>query len=210
MARRKRSKTKHEFSAIFIAAVLLIVISCSRRSSNKTKTEVTPQNIETMVALIMSKTPTATITPMPTDTPLPTKTFTPDPTDTPIPTDTPVSYEAASWLPAVMDSTRKGSWMPSEPEPSYTDGNTYYYQDGSSWTPYTEVPVSYDSNNCYGMIKGNVNPNKETYVYHCPNGQYYDITKIQPEQGDRWFCTELEATAAGFHKPSGDPPCGGL
>lgn len=47
-------------------------------------------------------------------------------------------------------------------------------------------------------IKGNVNPSKDTRIYHAPGGRYYDKTDIKPEEGDRWFCNPTEAEAAGF------------
>jgi len=46
-------------------------------------------------------------------------------------------------------------------------------------------------------IKGNVN-SQGGKIYHLPGGAYYDKTDIKPEEGDRWFCTEAEAQAAGF------------
>lgn len=47
------------------------------------------------------------------------------------------------------------------------------------------------------VIKGNVN-SKQEKIYHVPGGRYYEQTDIKPEEGDRWFCTVDEATAAGF------------
>lgn len=49
-------------------------------------------------------------------------------------------------------------------------------------------------------IKGNVNSKKEK-IYHTPSSRDYDRTDIKPEEGDRWFCTENEAQAAGFRAP---------
>ena len=46
-------------------------------------------------------------------------------------------------------------------------------------------------------IKGNVNSQGER-IYHTPGQRDYDKTDIKPEEGDRWFCTEEEAQAAGF------------
>lgn len=46
-------------------------------------------------------------------------------------------------------------------------------------------------------IKGNVNSEGEP-IYHVPGGRSYNSTDIKPEEGDRWFCTEAEAQAAGF------------
>lgn len=63
------------------------------------------------------------------------------------------------------------------------------------------VPVSTtvpDSESC--RIKGNVNSKGEK-IYHCPNWRDYKKTKIKPEEGDKWFCTEAEAKKAGFRAP---------
>ena len=49
-------------------------------------------------------------------------------------------------------------------------------------------------------IKGNISSKGERF-YHVPGGQYYDRTKIDPAKGERWFCSEEEAAAAGW-RPS--------
>jgi micrococcal nuclease len=51
--------------------------------------------------------------------------------------------------------------------------------------------------NC--RIKGNINSRGEK-IYHVPGGKSYDQTVIEPEKGERWFCTEAEAIAAGWRK----------
>lgn len=56
------------------------------------------------------------------------------------------------------------------------------------------------------LIKGNVNDKGEKF-YHCPNGHSYNTVKIKLSDGDRWFCTEEEAIAAGFQHPANDPAC---
>ncbi len=48
-------------------------------------------------------------------------------------------------------------------------------------------------------IKGNISRSGER-IFHIPGGQYYDRTKISPAKGQRWFCSEAEATAAGWRK----------
>ncbi len=48
-------------------------------------------------------------------------------------------------------------------------------------------------------IKGNISRSGER-IYHAPGGQYYDRTKIDPSKGERWFCSEAEAIAAGWRK----------
>jgi micrococcal nuclease len=49
------------------------------------------------------------------------------------------------------------------------------------------------------LIKGNINSEGEK-IYHVPGGRYYDQTVIDPEKGERWFCSEAEAVAAGWRK----------
>ncbi len=49
------------------------------------------------------------------------------------------------------------------------------------------------------LIKGNVSNSGER-IYHVPGGAYYDHTKISPAKGERWFCSETEALAAGWRK----------
>jgi hypothetical protein len=51
------------------------------------------------------------------------------------------------------------------------------------------------------VIKGNVNTSSKTRIYHTTSSRRYDDTDIKPEEGDRWFCTEAEAEAAGFRAP---------
>ncbi len=48
-------------------------------------------------------------------------------------------------------------------------------------------------------IKGNISKSGER-IYHVPGGRYYDATRIDPGRGERWFCTEAEARAAGWRR----------
>jgi hypothetical protein len=50
------------------------------------------------------------------------------------------------------------------------------------------------------VIKGNISSKGER-IYHVPGGQWYDETKISESKGERWFCSETEARAAGW-RPS--------
>ncbi|NAZ35269.1 thermonuclease family protein [Rubellimicrobium sp. CFH 75288] len=45
-------------------------------------------------------------------------------------------------------------------------------------------------------IKGNISANGR--IYHLPGGLHYDRTTIDPARGERWFCSEEEAQAAGW------------
>ncbi|MFC3704457.1 hypothetical protein ACFOOL_06790 [Devosia honganensis] len=48
-------------------------------------------------------------------------------------------------------------------------------------------------------IKGNVNTRGER-IYHVPGQKYYNDTRISASHGERWFCSEAEARAAGWRK----------
>jgi len=49
------------------------------------------------------------------------------------------------------------------------------------------------------IIKGNIN-RKGEHIYHLPFQQFYSRTKIDEDEGERWFCTEDEALEAGWRR----------
>lgn len=49
-------------------------------------------------------------------------------------------------------------------------------------------------------IKGNVSIETGTRIYHVPGQKYYDSTIVRPQYGERWFCSEAEARAAGWRR----------
>lgn len=49
-------------------------------------------------------------------------------------------------------------------------------------------------------IKGNINRSGER-IYHVPGGPAYDSVRIDEAAGERWFCSEAEAQAAGWRAP---------
>jgi len=51
-------------------------------------------------------------------------------------------------------------------------------------------------------IKGNINGDDER-IYHTRDSPSYDDTVIDESRGERWFCTEGEARAAGWRAPRG-------
>lgn len=51
-------------------------------------------------------------------------------------------------------------------------------------------------------IKGNINSEGER-IYHVPGGRSYDKTKITTSKGEKWFCSESEAVAAGWRAARG-------
>ena len=48
-------------------------------------------------------------------------------------------------------------------------------------------------------IKGNIS-RKGTRIYHVPGGVWYAKTRIDTAKGERWFCTEAKARAAGWRR----------
>lgn len=49
------------------------------------------------------------------------------------------------------------------------------------------------------QIKGNIGARGK--IYHVPGSTWYEKTQIDESQGERWFCTEEEARAAGWRPP---------
>ncbi|MDP9630315.1 UNVERIFIED_ORG: hypothetical protein J2W85_002389 [Ensifer adhaerens] len=48
-------------------------------------------------------------------------------------------------------------------------------------------------------IKGNISENG--HIYHAPWSPWYKKTKINVDEGERWFCDEAEAIKAGWRAP---------
>lgn len=48
------------------------------------------------------------------------------------------------------------------------------------------------------VIKGNITQNGR--IYHLPGQEHYNRTRISTVKGERWFCSEAEARAAGWRK----------
>ena len=49
------------------------------------------------------------------------------------------------------------------------------------------------------LIKGNISSSGK--IYHTPSSPWYARTKINTTKGERWFCSEEEAEAAGWRAP---------
>ena len=49
-------------------------------------------------------------------------------------------------------------------------------------------------------IKGNISHNSGRRIYHVPGDRDYARTRISPSRGERWFCSEAEARAAGWRR----------
>lgn len=62
--------------------------------------------------------------------------------------------------------------------------------------PSAPAPQTLKSGQC--VIKGNIS--EKGQIYHMPWQRYYSKTKIDTSRGERWFCDENEAIAAGWRK----------
>ena len=96
--------------------------------------------------------------------------------------------------PAAFRSAQRAQ---ARPEPSRATGAktvtvTKDSPSGKSWLPNVINP------NC--RIKGNISQGGREKIYHVPGQEYYDKTRISPTKGERWFCSEAEARAAGWRK----------
>lgn len=49
------------------------------------------------------------------------------------------------------------------------------------------------------VIKGNISAKGER-IYHLPGQRFYDKTRIDTRKGERWFCSEAAARAAGWRR----------
>ena len=50
------------------------------------------------------------------------------------------------------------------------------------------------------VIKGNIDRRTGEHIYHVPGSFFYSKTEVSESDGDRWFCTEEEASAAGWKR----------
>lgn len=61
------------------------------------------------------------------------------------------------------------------------------------------APVKTTASAASCNIKGNISSKGEK-IYHVPGQRYYNVTKISPAKGERWFCSEQDALSAGWRK----------
>ncbi len=64
----------------------------------------------------------------------------------------------------------------------------------------TEAEAGGENGDC--RIKGNLSSGGQR-IYHLPGTRAYARTRIDTARGERWFCDEAEARAAGFRPPNG-------
>lgn len=88
-------------------------------------------------------------------------------------------------LEATAKQARKGIWEGTA-EPAW------FYR-AKRW----EVEAQQSPDGC--PIKGNISKNGQ--IYHPPWSPWYSQTRIDTSKGERWFCDEAEAVAAGWRAP---------
>jgi cold shock CspA family protein len=67
-------------------------------------------------------------------------------------------------------------------------------------SPSQSPPVVTAITNPACNIKGNISQNSGKKWYHVPGMEDYEGTVINPDNGERWFCSEEEARASGWQK----------
>jgi len=65
--------------------------------------------------------------------------------------------------------------------------------------PLVQQPAPAAAGDC--RIKGNIS--SSGHIYHVPGSASYSATRIDTSKGERWFCSEEEAEAAGWRAPRG-------
>jgi len=63
---------------------------------------------------------------------------------------------------------------------------------------YTLLPREFYDPSC--KIKGNISYSGGEQIYHIPGQRDYADTKIRWSDGERWFCSETDAQAAGWRR----------
>ena len=100
------------------------------------------------------------------------------------------------WEPRSSESNEQGSAVSPEATPVPAFG------EGTLPDPGRALRICDFSETTESVIKGNVDSATGVATYHPPGSLFYASTVVDESQGDRWFCLEEEATAAGFKKSS--------
>jgi endonuclease YncB( thermonuclease family) len=77
-----------------------------------------------------------------------------------------------------------GLWQQENPTPPW------------DWPRGDRKPAQAPDGDC--RIKGNISSNGR--IYHMPGQKHYEQTRISTAKGERWFCSESEARAAGWRR----------
>jgi endonuclease YncB( thermonuclease family) len=91
-------------------------------------------------------------------------------------------------------SARRGLWAG-----EFTPPDEWRRDGGSERNQRAEPPQAPAARRDGCVIKGNINGDGER-IYHTPDSSSYRDTDIDASRGERWFCTEAEAVAAGWRR----------
>lgn len=93
---------------------------------------------------------------------------------------------------AAAKAERLGMWVGAfQPPWEWRAGK----RQGAQSAPITPLMENGLTRDC--AIKGNIASDGDR-IYHMPGQQHYSRTKINESKGERWFCSEAEARAAGW------------
>lgn len=109
----------------------------------------------------------------------------------------------AVFLFSFMSSFSDGSYDVPEPIDPREENYEEYLYDFSTPEPddpYDQYDFEDTDSPAACLIKGNISFDTGEKIYHLPGQKYYDETTIDTSYGERWFCTEVEAIAAGWRK----------
>jgi endonuclease YncB( thermonuclease family) len=90
-------------------------------------------------------------------------------------------------------SARRGIWAG-----EFTNPEDYRHDETPTQRDRPAAPQRSPRDDC--TIKGNIN-DKGDHIYHVPGSPSYDDTRIDESKGERWFCSEAGARAAGWRAP---------
>jgi endonuclease YncB( thermonuclease family) len=99
------------------------------------------------------------------------------------------------WRTRTASTVILGSYKPTEEQTRLLLPSTPQLQP----RPALSVPPQSQAQRAECLIKGNIN-SKGEHIYHVSGQRYYDRTQIDESKGERWFCSEQEAIAAGWRK----------
>lgn len=101
---------------------------------------------------------------------------------------------------AVVSSSLLGAVLAKHGSTIAASASNFSQSHASSTSPQQSSSPSQTDQNQSCNIKGNISINSGKKIYHVPGQKFYNSTKISPEYGERWFCSEAEARAAGWTK----------
>lgn len=204
MYRRPNNQQVTPIWAILLIIVSIIGIGFAVIQSNNNQVPVQSQNI------LFTSTPEPTTTLPATQTPTVRPTLTPTvpatATQVPIPTVSPtptVKVIDGMDRQATIDAAYNEYLNEQGDKDATADAAYQAYLDEQASQDATLNATSANLGNAFGnascVIKGNISANGEK-IYHLPNQRFYDETGVNTSKGERWFCSEEDAIAAGWRK----------